>query len=464
MAMARVVLRGIAWLLGIAVLALAVLFGINATDEALSEQAQAALRTPPPPPASERNGFIDFLVLGAPADAPTFATGLKELGRWHSKEQGEHASSVVVLDPRLPRCRRGEFLSCVAAAPGQPPLKELIDSHAVFLKRYRAMREKPEFVELFVAGSPEDPLPAYIGLASGQRLSLMRAAIDFNSGAGASAIGELEAEFAFYRKVAVTSRTLLPKYMAFAMLDGAALFAAELARKTSPREKVLSTRLGKLLRAPTKAELDFTAAWDQELARTAAWMRTRRYVRLSDELYASLKAQGQARTQPWWDPVAPWLYRPHYGVNLHVARVRSLQAIAELPSKDFLGALGEHRARAEALAPAGWKRLVLSPVGHNHFYFDHDPSDEVGRMHGHTALQALVALQARLRAAGIAKPADVLAALDGPLGAAYPDPFTGRPFRFNPQRMTLGFVCELNYLTGVARDLRAANGRVELPL
>lgn len=75
----KTVLRMLAWVVGIIIAAVAVVFAINATDVPLSADAEALLQTPPPPAPNERNGFIDFLALTAPPDAPTFATGVAQL-------------------------------------------------------------------------------------------------------------------------------------------------------------------------------------------------------------------------------------------------------------------------------------------------------------------------------------------------------------------------------------------------
>ena len=452
-------LRAIGWLLGILLVGLAVLFGINATDEPLSDEAQALLRMPSPPAPTEKNAYIDFLALGAPASAPTYATGVAQLAALN--RGAYNAEFNVVIDPRVRQCERGHTVACAAASPW---VKEVIDSHAVFLARYRAMREKPEFRDLDEPPSPYGFTPAYQDLANGQRLALLHAALEFNAGRRLEAVRELEGEFGFYRTMAAGSRSLLPKMMAFAMLDGAALFAAELARGARTSDKEFWRRLQALLRAPTAAELDVLPAMHRQRAQFADWMRTRKYVRLSDADYENLKAAGFPLQRPWWDPVAPWLYRPNYSVNRFVAQTRIMLAIAELPARQFRAALPEYRARAAALEPPRWKRMLVSPAATFNYYFaEDDHADYVARMYGFSGVQALVGLQVRLRAAGITKPADVARALAGPLGSAYPDPFTDRSMEFDQEKMTIGFPCEVPYLTGVARWIEA-QGKVALPL
>ena len=60
--------------------------------------------------------------------------------------------------------------------------------------------------------------------------------------------------------------------------------------------------------------------------------------------------------------------------------------------------------------------------------------------------------------------AEARAALAVPLGQAHPDPFTGKPMRFDPQTGTIGFDIETEHLSGGARPIRERYGRMALPL
>jgi hypothetical protein len=456
----RRVLKAITWVIGgllaIAVVAIATLFGINATDVPLSEDAKALLRRPAPPQPSPSNGYLDYLALGAPADAPTFATGVAQLALASAQRLN------VEFDPRVRKCYN-EFLSCVAK---DPALKEVMALHPVFLTRYRAMREKPEFIDLEVLRtSPEEPLHAYWSITSGHRLTLTRAAIEFNAGHHTKALDELEAELRFHRTMATGSRSLIAKMISFAMLDSDALFAAELARHLPAHHRPQWARLKALLRPLTKAELNVSEALRESQAELAGWMSTRRFVRMSDSLYESIRTFEPNFRRPWWDPIAPWLYRPHYSVNRYVAQSLTMMAVAERPASDFLAAQRVQRIRMEELDRPIWKPLVLSPAGTFHWELagSADLSDYIGRMHAVSAVNELATLQIQMRAAGITKPADVKRALAGSLGKAHLNPFTGMPVEFNAAKMTIGFACELKLVTGGARPI-AADGRIELPL
>jgi hypothetical protein len=205
----RLTLKIVAWLLGGLLGIALVVLGINATDEPLSSDAQALLRRPPPPAPTEANAFIDFLALGAPADAPTYATGVAQLAVLNGRSDARLIE--VKFDPQSLLCKYGRYLSCVAA--NAAPARAKLDTHAIHLGRYLAMRGKPQFVDLYAPVSPDNELPSYFLMTSGHRLVLTRAAIAFNAGQRAAALADLEAELAFYRRMASGSRSLLPKLL-----------------------------------------------------------------------------------------------------------------------------------------------------------------------------------------------------------------------------------------------------------
>jgi len=469
----RKLAKGAAWLLGGCTLLLAAWFGINATDEPLSDAARATLAIPRPPAPDRDNGFLDFLVLGAPADVPTFEAALERLNAINDQSSGQLAPPPwgnFRSDPRLQRCRFGaaqgesaDMPPCFEFATREPWIPAALEAHAALLGRYRAMRAKTRFVSLFEAKSPEDALPSYAEVLEGQRLVLLGAARRFHAGDRGGAVRELERDFAFYRRMAADATTLLDKMIAFVGLDRASLFVAELARRTPRGDAVLWRRLEALLAPLTKAELDVVPSLRREFADVVRWTQTRRYVRLSEASWEILAYSG--KTRPWWDPVAPYLYRPHQTVNWFAARCPLFLAVAERPSTEFFQAIEAARARASTLDPGPVARVILNPAGWDHPLVSNcDSSDYIARMHARAGVQTLVRLLVRLHARGITRPEDVASALAGPLGRAHPDPFTGKPMRYDSATRTLGFDAEPKYLSGVARGSRQRYGRMALRL
>ena len=446
---------------------LAAWFGVNATDEPLSNEALAAVNVPPPPAPSENNGYLDFLALGEDEAAPTYETALSHLHNLNNqrRSQLQDASYLAIpnvrIDARVPNCGSAE-LSCFEAAEKHTHLQELFDSHRGFLRRYRAMREKPEFIGLDASTDPGDAVPAYQALFRGQRLAQLAVADQFNTADRISALKEVEKEYAFHRKLAIGSRTLVGKMISYALLDRDALFAAEMARRLAANETALWRKLEALTRVPTKEELDIVPSLKQEAALKVSWLQSRRYLQDSfREMGRQFSQSNDAR--PWWEPVAQYLYRPHQTANMYASRAKILLALAELPSSEFVKAREAAMVRARAIEPGLAASIVLNPVGHFHCFFCEDVTDYIARMHSFSGMQTLVHLQVKLRAAGITEPDPVTAALEGPLGRSHLDPFSGNPMRFDPNTGTIGFHTEAKYVSAGPRPLVYRYGRMALP-
>jgi hypothetical protein len=465
--------KGAAWLLGAAVLLLAAWFGINATDEALSEEARAAMNVSPLPPPDRDNGFLDFLVLAAPAEVPTYEAALDRLSAINNQTGGDFPPAPwppFRADARLQRCTFGTARGESAEMPGcvqmalEPWVPGVLEAHAVLLGRYLSMREKPRFINLIDPRSPENPLPAYQEMLEGQRVVLIGAARRFHAGDRAGAVREVEREAAFYRRMAADATLLIDKMISFAALDRVALFTAELARRAPRGEAPLWRRLEALAAPLTKAELDVVPSLRRDFANTVRWMQTRRYVRLSESTWEMFR-EFDGRARPWWEPVSPYLYRPHQTVNWFAARCPFFLAAAEQPSSELFRAAEAARARARALDPAPVARMILNPVGWNHPLISNcDFTDYIARAHGRAGVQTLVQLLVRLHARGITRSQDVAATLAGPLGRAHADPFTGEPMRYDPATQTIGFDAEAKHISGAARHMRKRYGRMALRL
>jgi hypothetical protein len=435
-------LRSVAWILGLSILAVAAVFGINATDEELSEAARKAMVLPPVPKASPRNGYTDFLAIRSEMIDDRFRLPCKPMDR------------------------------CLQHAADNPELVALSVRPDEFLERYRAMRAKPEFVDLEDPQTPDDPLPPYQALFRGQTRSLMIA------GSGAmrrdlhGAVSELEAENRFHRRIAAGARSLITKMVALSVLNRDAAFASELARIPEAPEPLLA-RLKTIVRPLTETELDVRKSLTVDRAYKIAWMQTRRFVRLPDHYYESLKAlHGRDERRPLWEPVAPYLYRPRQTVNLLAAQSDILLAVGDLPPTEYVSAAQSAVARATALAPETIAAALVNPVGNGHPYASVIPgmsgnADDItpyfGRAHVTQGLYSAVSLQIALRQAGIMSAVAVGEALDGPIFKAYLDPFTGKPMRFDEKTRTVGFESPVGS-GGVVDAMRERYGRVAVEL
>ena len=457
-------LRGVVLLAVLLALALAAWFGINATDETLSDEARAAMVVPPLPAPDRDNGFLDSLVLEAPAETPTFEASIERLEAFTLQVDGkllEAPWKASGIDPRVARCafpavsqERGEGFPC-------PEARQLIEAHRTLLDRYLAMQAKARFVNLTVVGSQMDTRPGYDAIFAGQNLVALHAAVRFANGDRTGALKELQRDREFYRRVAGDATSIVDKMVAFALLDRSTLVVVVLARRMPRGEPENWRQIELLLRAPSAEELDVLPSIRREIARNLQWMQIRQHARLPESYYTA-----QGMKQPWWNPVAPYLYRPHQSMNAYVALCGPVHAaLAGHPSTGFLDAAASANAKANANMPGLLGGLIVNPVGrvdlelHAGCYTDY-----MARAYSHSGVQTLARLLVKLRALRVSAPDDIRAALDGPLGREHPDPFTGKPMRFDPQTGTIGFEAEVKHTTGAMRPLRGRYGRVALAL
>jgi hypothetical protein len=253
--------------------------------------------------------------------------------------------------------------------------------------------------------------------------------------------------------------------IAFLALDRTALLAAELARRMPRSEAQLWRRLESLLSPLTKEEVDVIPSVRREIANTLWWMQVRGYVRPSDDLYRSLATFSDKR-RPWWDPVAPYLYRPNQTANWFAAQCRIFLPVGERPSTEFFEAFKAASEQARALDPGPVAKVIFNPAGWRHPVIDgcDQYTDYIARAYAQAGVQTLSLLVVKLRAGGISNPTEVAAALAGSLGQAHADPFSGKPMHFDPSSNTVGFEVETKHLSGSARPQRERYGRMALRL
>lgn len=456
---------------GVALVAVGAVLGVNAIDEDLSAQAKALLVIPQPSAASERNGYVDLLGLGAPEGETPYAAGLKVLDALRAQDQPgfkatpqwESAFKLGALqihkDKELEglRCRPAQG-SCLEYAAGKPELAKLIARHDALLGRYRAMREKPEYAELYYPTRWDSVGPAGIPSLL-QRLVVLSIAAKANAGDLEGAVRELELENAFHRKVAAGSARIGHKMGAVSSLQLDALVVSDLVRTKAGAIAPFLPRLEGLVRPLSAAEADMTNVLRMDAAVWASWLQ-------KSDAVAPLLTDLDRR---WWHTLVPLFYRPGETVNLYAAQSALRRKVADLPAPRYFKAVDESMRAALALAPHGPANYLVNPIGRGALdvfaeggAFNVIPY--IARVHDTQGLYALVALQLQLRGTGAATPEAIAAALGGPLGAARPDPYTGKPMTYDPETSSLGFESQ-NKSGLVAQELKKRfSGRVAIAL
>lgn len=459
------VLKASLWILGVVAVAVGAVLAVNAFDESPSAEAKALLVIAPPPPASERNGYVDVLGFGAPEGEKPYSTGVKVLAALRAQDQpgfnttpeweATFKLASVQVDKQVRTYAPGvkSFLELAAA---KPELAQLIAKHDALLGRYRLMRDKPEYVELYYPARDASRNP--VGLSSLQHLVLLSAAVQANAGNLEGAVRELEQENAFHRKAAAAAPTLRQKVIAVTFLQHNALLVSDLARTKAAAVAPYLPRLEALMRPLSAEETDMA-----------------KVLRLDAGLWASMLRSGEVVVpmfadtgHEWWHGMVPLFYRPMETVNLFAAQSALWRKVADVPATQYLKAADEATRATQALVPQGPVHYLVNPVGRGAVnVFSQGEAfnilPQIARVHDTQGLYALVALQLQLRAAGAVEPQAIAAALAGPLGTGRPDPYTARPMTYDPQTNSLGFESQ-NHSNALQAVKKKHGGKVAIAL
>jgi hypothetical protein len=448
--------------LGVVVLALVAWFGINAVDESLTPEATALLAPAQLPAPNEKNGYVDLLAIGAPADANTYAVGLKMLEAYRAQEEpgfkwtDEWKATIKpatpVVDKQVNACAPSAKLSCLEAVAAKPELVKVVAAHEAVLGRYRAIREKPEHVELVVlrrdfnAWAPQ-------GRNSLHLLSRVATTASVQSGDMEAAVRELEQENAFLRKAAAGAATMAQKQVSLAYLQANALFVSELASRR-PEAAAYLPRLQALMRPLSAEEAAMGAVLQNEWAFNAH--------QLGNDVFV---AYVLTLDNGWPRFLARRLYRERETMNLYAAQVALGRNVAQVPATQYREAMAKAKSAVEALVPQSYPGMLVNPTG-KLILTEMAGSlslDYVGRMHDTQALLALVSTQLALRAAGASTPEAVTAALAGPVGQAHLNPYTGKPMAYEASTGRLSFDTQGN-MTPAISALKKKYGKVAVSL
>lgn len=432
------ILRTLVWFFSALVAAISVVIGINAVDEERSAELQALMAMPQPPAPHEQNGYVDSLGLGAAAGESAYETGLKVLEALKAADQpgfvatpelrAQRELGAVKIDKKLLGCKPDES-SCLEYAAGKPDLSQRLAEQDALLKRYRIMRAKPDFVPLFYPARLDSPVPVH-SLQSTTALALLFVANKINAGNIKDAVKELEQDNAFHRKRAASAVSIADKVASLVPLQRNSLLIAELVRAKPQQVKPFLQRLEILMRPLNTAEADM-----EKIMRFEAGFWANMLPQLTAYPWDGVR---------WLRYVAPLFYRPGETANLYAAQSALQRKIANLPASEYYQARDEVKRQALALIPQGLANYFVNPFGRLNMELltgegAFDSSPYIGKVHDTQALLALVTLQLKLNALNATTPKAIAAALSGPLGATYTNPYSGQPMNYDPETNSLGF-------------------------
>ncbi len=466
----RGMVKAVLWLVGtvvvLVVVFVVVLVAINALDERLAPDAQALMAPVPQSAVSDANGYVEFLGFDAPEGQTTREFGMEKLQAYRAQEtpgapKFTDAKVTIVpggttklLDQDAAWCRP-EIADCLARSAADAMLPALLKKYAKGLERYRAIRDKPEYSQLYIPARSGSGSPSFGALTYGHLVSLLDVAQKLNAGQFDDAVAELEKEMAFHFRAAVGARNMVDQLVAGAMLARDALFISEVFRTRRDAMAPYRARIAAMLDSPSPRAFSITEALRNETRLQISFASDPDWTMEDRERELLM----EKKTSTWWVLLRKFAYRPNATANLIAEDYRFKEGVTKAPATAFDAAEADEKARVNLKAVPGWDWIV-NPAGKIHA--PSDISHYVARMHDTAALLKLVSLQLALYEK--APSADAVATvLAGKTGKAFANPYTGKPMDFDAKSNTLFFVPRGN--GGWIRELKTRfNGKIAVAL
>ena len=433
------IVLGLAGLVAAVVAAAAI---YNAFDEDLTPEAKAMLAPPPMGKVEDRNGYVAFLGLVAPKGQDQMEWGRKaaaaftaqaQPGFTRSAEWEKATRSHIKIPADRNKWCRPDCLS-EAKSDGGAVARRLADpDNAELLARYRKVREAPEFAELYVGERVASFPRSHPALYAGSALSLSEAAGKANAGDPEALVAELEREVAFHRRMVDNGRMLITVMAGQSGLTRDLLVISEMVRFDAGSKLA---GYGPRLRALTRPQVSAKAlqpGFRFEAHEGVSWAKDWR--QLLRETATPLPDNLQLSSN-WTQSL---FIRPNETINRVAALMRNEAAIADAATDQFdRQAAAIDAARNELLARPLYAE-AFNPVGKSvaELVANSRLAPYAARMNDLQALERMVDLQVSIATSGPVAPDAVAAHVAGE--SAPRDPYTGKPFAFDPATRLLSF-------------------------
>lgn len=414
----------------------------NAFDEDLSAQAKALLPPPPMGKVENRNGYIAFLGMVAPSGQAQMDWGRKAAAAFTSQAQPGFTPSAEWKDATRSHIKVDRRQWCKpdclneAKRDSKTVAKRLAEGgNAELLKRYRMVREAPEFADLYMGPLSLDIPGAYSILASGALLSLSDGALKANAGDPGALVAELEREVQFHRRIIAGGQLLLTVLTGEALLARDLLAISELLRSGGKRFTPYHDRL----RALTRPQISATAiqpAFRHLAHEKVGWAQHwRSYMKDNSGL-----PNYEYGSRPLTNWVMSFFIQPNATTNLVAAAMTAEASLAAIPAAQFDREVVAIRMSNDALLERSWYVEWRNPVGKGVAEL---ATVELGkyaaRMNDLQALERMVDLQMLLAGRGVSDPAAIAAFVSGEGAKSNPDPYSGKAFTFDPATRLLSY-------------------------
>jgi hypothetical protein len=437
-------------LLGAVVAVLLVVAGINQFDEDLNPAVKPMLDLPAARLAPEQNGYFLILGFNAAADKDPHAVGMEidKRVRAHYSNSGSFLTgpridaSVAGQAPPLPKdirsfCDPGRQ-ACLDAYREASKLADLEKQVALYLKRYARLIAYPGYEDrpLFTFN---DLFPVYGEVTFASRLAVAGAARMIAAGQHREGAERIASDLRFWRRAQAGSNHLLGKMLAANRISADLKLLNELIARYPVFAAQQATQLVEMTRPFSPSEIEYRTVLRHEQAAAmrqlhalgqAPW-NTREEMRDFAKFIGSLKVDNLAT-------VAPAGYLPNATLNL-LFELNTTQAPVWSAAPGVLPQV-EQEVRTRLMAVmqqrTGGLAMLYNPTGKAILNATYPEFENYHfRLHDLDGYLRATALHARIRATG--SKGSAIPTLIAQAGAAYYDPYTGKPMVWNAEKHSL---------------------------
>lgn len=436
--------------------ALLAFFLANRLDTDLSPEARAYYESGRTPPLTTASGFALVIGLAAPVDrdprefAVEWSEGIIAAGKAGKRYPEPKGGLKVRGAPEL-MCEP-ERMNCVERFRANPAsVDDLAADNAVLLRRYAQLPEAGDLGDAGAWAAFDTPAAAdFSTVLATQAVVLSSIAAQAGRGDRDGALARLETDAALYRRWLAESRVTVAKMVSLRALARDLLLAWQVAPAAGEATPAQRAALGRIARPLGKPELAMrrplrfeAAAHFDSLDRLLADRAMRREI-FDNALVADL---------------VPWFTARNATLDFGLRPFASWERLDDVETGALWAEVDRVQREIEDLVRPGLAWLhnpggkYLIALGVPAF------AEYIVRVRDVDALARLVCAAAEARYAGVAREA-VARHLEGAVPDCR-DPWTGRPFAWDPVRGELSFAMG-SRSKGAAERLGGANGRVAL--
>jgi hypothetical protein len=430
------------------ILALVVPCALWLQDEPLSSEAKKMLHYRPPAVPPESNAFVALLGLNAPAGSAVLQAGEARIRQATESKSPPASAGNITLRYTYSCIKKANDHCLDEILSDAPNICRLLAENRELLERYRYIQTLPVFSNSLTSHPLLGFASAdYVGLGNLSRLLSAQAILDIRAGKVDAGLDFITSDIAFYRRIlTATEAGVVDKMMAVAHIRQHLILLGLLLERDMLREKTWLPLRDLLTPLENPYAYFLTADWQEHVFILQGMAHN--MSRSPAELYSRVDLDGKKETQDfariaWSYFMHAFFYKPNMTLNLESEfHTHEIALLREIPLSRLTSANPYQQIRARICTQPedsfickhrrnhiGEVLVGTSPPNHADYLLRIHDLDAYIRL-----MRALLEYKQAAEKPG-ADPAKILPTL----GTETFNPYTEKPFEWNPEQQTLSF-------------------------